>query len=524
MVVYDTVTPIVVLQMDFGNVVGSPTGGYTEVEVTIVGRVLRFYAPTSGGGGTTVHNDLSGLNAGDYQHLTVAEKANIALKDAGAFTTVAPTSAVAASGSTDLMRKGETDTGLAAKQTLDATLTALAGLATGADKVPYSTGTDTFAQSDLTSFARTLLDDTDAATARATLSAQALDATLTALAGLATGADKLAYSTGTDTFSQTDLTSFARTLLDDANATAARATLSASELSHGHDGVEIVLDDSGWSAALQHSGVRECQALADFIDTGMQPLSAALTAIAALTTSADKLTYATGSNTFSTVTLTSFVRTILDDTDAATVRTTIGAQPLDATLTALAGLATGADKLAYSTGTDTFAQADLTSFGRSLIDDADAAAARTTLDVRSPHVYTIWTGPTVGYVVPSTEGLFLGSAPWSCQPYDGTRATQARITGCHVGAASSGTVYLRAKYTTNGQAAGTYNTVGTWTQLGASAQVVATMGTGAGANYFDSGWIDIASGAKIDGMIAVTGLGGNDSTSITFYKLNIEFR
>lgn len=55
------------------------------------------------------------------------------------------------------------------------------------------------------------------------------------------------------------------------------------------------------------------------------------------------------------------------------------AQPLDATLTALAGVTTAADKLIYATGADTFSTTDLTSFGRSLIDDADAPAARTTL-------------------------------------------------------------------------------------------------------------------------------------------------
>ena len=54
-------------------------------------------------------------------------------------------------------------------------------------------------------------------------------------------------------------------------------------------------------------------------------------------------------------------------------------QPIDATLTALAGVTTAADKLIYATGSDTFTTTDLTTFGRSLIDDASASAARTTL-------------------------------------------------------------------------------------------------------------------------------------------------
>lgn len=55
------------------------------------------------------------------------------------------------------------------------------------------------------------------------------------------------------------------------------------------------------------------------------------------------------------------------------------AQPLDATLTALAGVTTAADQVIYSTGADTFAVASFTSYGRSLVASAAASNARTTL-------------------------------------------------------------------------------------------------------------------------------------------------
>jgi hypothetical protein len=59
------------------------------------------------------------------------------------------------------------------------------------------------------------------------------------------------------------------------------------------------------------------------------------------------------------------------------------AQPLDATLTALAGLTTAGDQLIYATASDTFATSSISAYGRTLIDDADAAAARTTLGLGS---------------------------------------------------------------------------------------------------------------------------------------------
>ena len=61
----------------------------------------------------------------------------------------------------------------------------------------------------------------------------------------------------------------------------------------------------------------------------------------------------------------------------------VDAQPLDATLTALAGLTTAADQMVYSTGSDAFAMTSLTTYARSLLDDADATAARSTLGLGS---------------------------------------------------------------------------------------------------------------------------------------------
>lgn len=73
-----------------------------------------------------------------------------------------------------------------------------------------------------------------------------------------------------------------------------------------------------------------------------------------------------------------------DPNFAATLTTSLaGKQPLDSDLTAIAALTSAADKVPYATGTGTWAMATFTAAGRALVDDADATAQRATLAVYS---------------------------------------------------------------------------------------------------------------------------------------------
>ena len=107
-----------------------------------------------------------------------------------------------------------------------AALEALRNLTPAADTLPYFTSPTAATTTAITAFARTLLDDPDAATMRSTLSAQIAHANLTGLSGVAAGSNLLPYFTNVDgTMATTSITAYARSILDDADATAARATL-----------------------------------------------------------------------------------------------------------------------------------------------------------------------------------------------------------------------------------------------------------------------------------------------------------
>lgn len=180
---------------------------------------------TGGGGGTVVGPGVSVV--GDVA--TWADITGTTLADSGkAFST---DGTLAANSDALVPTQKAIKTYADTKQPLDATLTSIALLGTAADKTIYTTGIDTWAETTLTAFSRSLLDDADQATWQASLAitpgsdVQPYSAALTSIASLVTAGNEMIYTTGADTYALTGLTSYARGLLNDPNAAAARTTL-----------------------------------------------------------------------------------------------------------------------------------------------------------------------------------------------------------------------------------------------------------------------------------------------------------
>lgn len=111
--------------------------------------------------------------------------------------------------------------------------------------------------------------------------------------------------------------------------------------------------------------------------------------------------------------------------DSALQSTAIGVsiQAYDAGLTSIANLTTSSDQIVYTTAPDVWNTTALTSFGRSLIDDADAATSRTTLGLGSAS--TQGTG-TSGHFIPFLDGANTWSA---LQTISSLSTSNATITG-----------------------------------------------------------------------------------------------
>ena len=129
---------------------------------------------------------------------------------------------------------------------------------------------------------------------------------------------------------------------------------------------------NGKSAIVYCDGAGSAAKVTDLTSTfNFQPLDAELTAIAGLATTDGNIIVGNGSTWVAE--------------SGATARTSLGltigtnVQAYDAGLQSISGLTTSADQMIYTTGSDTYATTGLTAAGRAILDDADASAQRTTL-------------------------------------------------------------------------------------------------------------------------------------------------
>ncbi|MBH3412866.1 phage tail protein [Pseudomonas putida] len=134
-------------------------------------------------------------------------------------------------------------------------------------------------------------------------------------------------------------------------------------------------------------------------------------------------------------------------TDAATALANIGGQTKANSLTALSFPTFAADQLPYFSGSSSSALTPLTSFGRSLIDDANAAAGRTTLGLGSSAVMPILGAVGQASGVPTGAVIERGSNANGeyVRFADGTQICTRTISAQKTLGNAAGALYFQAK-------------------------------------------------------------------------------
>jgi len=228
----------------------------------------------------------------------------------------------------------------------------------------------------ITDFVQTILDDTDAATVRGTIGAAASGANtdLTSVYLNNTGlkikdtnaSHGLTIAPGSDITADRTLT----VTTGDADRT---LTISGSTTLSGgtHSGTNTGDQTITLTGAVTGSGTGSFATSYGDVE---------ISSIAGLTSAADSAPYYTGSGTAALMTVTSAARTVLDDASVGAMLTTLGGQPLDATLTSLAAYNTNG--VICQTSADTFTGRTITGTANQVtVTNGDGVSGAPTLSI-----------------------------------------------------------------------------------------------------------------------------------------------
>ena len=294
-----------------------------------------------------------------------------------------------------------------AKQDADPTLTALAGVVTVADKVIYATAADTFATADFTTYGRSIVAVANEAAFKTLVNleigvdVQAYNSNLTTWAGKTAPTGTVVGTSDTQTLSGKTIAFASNTLTNVMSLTTAQSVTAGTKKTFQANATNAGFRLAGVTANPSSLTAGDVWYRSDTEKLTYRGTSAARSLVAeTLSATLTNKTFALGSNTLSgtqtqfntactdgtflyTAAIGSTVQAYSSNLDSWSAIATSTKQAADATLTALAGVTTAADALIYATASDTFTTTTLSSFGRSLIDDADNTAARTTLGLGS---------------------------------------------------------------------------------------------------------------------------------------------
>lgn len=209
-------------------------------------------------------------------------------------------------------------------QAYDAELVALAGLTSAADKLPYFTGSGAAAVTTLSSYMRGIIDDADEATFKVSVNleigtdVQAYDADLSAIAALANTDSNFIVGNGSAWVVETGAT--ARTSLG-LGSMAIQAHTSVNIDGGTIDGITDLAIADGGTGSSTAANARTALGLA--IGSNVLAYDAGLSNLAGISMAADKFYYTSADNTHVAGTITAFGRSIIDDADEATFKGTV---------------------------------------------------------------------------------------------------------------------------------------------------------------------------------------------------------